>query len=213
MDESWQGETEPYDILRLQNSSGSDLSDVLLEVSLTGASGETRRNVHFVRTWPAGEWRYARYGMGSELAGERLGQQTVLGIQAIRVGLWCETLKREGMTYTYPGIEKDRDVRTLLENRMKLLVRLQRDSFFSNPGIQAELVGVATIPAHTVDIEFFGKGGSASHSWPQERWGAGSRRIFAPQPALLWNPDKVRIKIRFADTSYQHEQIVEFGGS
>ena len=78
-------------------------------MELTGKSGRTRRNVHFVEHWSAQTSLCARYEPGFLLDGQHVLAMTVREVQAVAVTVWSpETSFRCG--YSYLGEEKDKDI-------------------------------------------------------------------------------------------------------
>ena len=107
IDESWGG-FGPNDWLYINNN-GPDLEDCTIQVQLTGSTGEVRKNVHFVRHWPANTRMYARYEPGLEILGRQVGKTTVPQIQKADISIWSPQFTTS-LTYSYQGAEKDKDI-------------------------------------------------------------------------------------------------------
>jgi hypothetical protein len=106
-DESWNA-WGPHDWLYLYNA-GGDLEDCTIVVDLTGASGQKRRNVHYVRKWTGNSWLCARYDPGSQLGDRRVGCMTVNDVATVGVRVLSPQFSTE-VQYTYTGAEKAKDV-------------------------------------------------------------------------------------------------------
>ncbi len=231
LDESWHGLTTPYDVLNLRNIFGRDLHDCVVSVTLTGASGDKARNVHFIPDWPSGTVKSARYGIGVSVGGQQLAQQTVYSVQSVAVSVWSPELRDEGLMYTYAGAERDADIRGLLEGRLRFDAKLV-DAGIINlvPRVDLTLRGVAAIPEHTITLEFHHGADQLTRSWTgvymphgyldsnanseaRERlvtWRDGQTRSFQPAPRLPWMPEWAKVTISFAATGYIWTQRLDF---
>lgn len=210
MDESWGGLTWPWDWFTVQNNSGRDLTDCVLEVVLTGASGEKRRNVHYVSRWQKNQPLIARYGIGVSVGREELGRQTVYGLKSVEVSVWSKECRAERISYVYEGAERDADVQRLIDG--KLMVRWQLyDGGFLNvvPTMAMTLDGVNAIPAHSVKMSFRRGADTLNHEWTGQSWSRGQNRVFQPNPRLPWFPEEIVLSIAFGDTSYRWERTID----
>jgi hypothetical protein len=212
--ESWGSIVGLYDWLLLENASGQPLEDCTIVVELTGAAGDVKKNVHFVREWPLQSWVYARYGGGKEIGGRTLGRTSVGLVQKIAVAVYSPRLSAT-VNYTYQGEEKDKDYAERCE---KLTVRGRYRPFaggvFSNDERAAILTldGVDLLPKCKVTVAFVrGPGAGAagppevkSWYWDLDCWKKGDEKTFATaKDQLSWDPDKIDVLIAFPNSSYE----------
>lgn len=70
------------------------LTNVFLAVSLVGATGESRTNLHFVPVIAPGDVLYGHYPSGFTQGAIRVGRQTVRNARTVKIDVWCD----EGIT-------------------------------------------------------------------------------------------------------------------
>ena len=90
-DESW-GWFGPHDWCSFGNR-GTALRDCTVVVQLTGARGDVRKNVHFIKEWPANSWLYARYAPGQEILGSQTGRMTVNEVKQVDVTVYSPEIR------------------------------------------------------------------------------------------------------------------------
>ncbi len=209
IDESWGGVTWPYDVVKLQNTSGKVLTNCLVQVSLSGNTGDKARNVHFVERWEPGTWRYARYGIGTALGSEQLGKQTVFGMSAASISIWSSELRSENIGYTYDGSERDNDIRAMFEGKVNFKYTLIDNGIINYvPALHMTLDGVPALPPQTVALEFHNGGDKITKGWEGQQWTRGESRVFQPNPRLPWAPESIQVTVSFSGTSYRWSQRV-----
>lgn len=190
------------------NNNGDALDDCTIQVQLTGATGQVRKNVHFVRHWPARTWMYAKYEPGQLLLGQQTGRMTVSEIQKAEVSVWSPKFT-SSQTYTYQGAEKDKDIaercsKINLTGRYQPFVKgtlwsTQRGCYFTLNGFPYTPKGRATVT--------FKKGKeSKAFGWDFDSWKAGEEKYFGTTAGQLeFDPDSIDIALSFPGTSYQHK--------
>jgi len=208
-DESW-GWFGPHDWCSFRNC-GAALEDCTIVVQLTGASGEVRKNVHFVKAWPANTWLYARYSPGQEMLGRKSGRMTVSGIRQVDVTIYSPQFATL-IKYVYEGVEKDRHIAAhckdlTLKGRYQPFVGgmvwdTERGAYFT-------LDGVAVIPKCRVDLTFRRGSESKSFFWNFDYWKKGDEKWFGTSKGqLTFDPDSIEITVSFPDTNYKHERTL-----
>lgn len=208
IDESW-GWYGPNDWFYIYNAGPDDLEDCTIQVHLTGGTGQSRKNVHFVRHWPANSWMYARYEPGQEILDRpEAGKFTVTEIQKADVSIWSPKYTT-ALTYVYQGAEKDKDIAERCKD-LKFTGRYQ--PFVSGiiwdtqRGAEFTLDGVAFIPKCRVDVTFRNGSQSKAWYWEHDYWMKGSKKSFStPKGGLTFDPSHIDMAISFPGTSYTHE--------
>ncbi len=208
IDESW-GSYGPNDWFCIYNAGSEDIEDCTIQVHLTGGNGQSRKNVHFVRHWPANSWMYARYEPGLEILDRpEAGKTTVSELQKAVVSIWSPRYTTT-LTYAYQGAERDKDI---AERCKDLKFRGRYQPFLSGMiwdtqrGAEFTLDGVANIPKCRVDITFREEGKSKAWHWEHDSWVKGEKKTFTPpRGGLAFDPSKIDMAISFPGTSYVHE--------
>jgi hypothetical protein len=205
-DESW-GWFGPHDWFCIYNK-GAALEDCTLLVQLTGASGEVRKNVHFVKEWPANSWMYGRYDGGNEVLERQVGRATVLNVQKVEVTIFSPQFATL-IEYVYQGTEKDRDIAERCKD-LKFTGRYQ--PFVSGilwdtqRGAEFTLDGVAFIPKCRVDVTFRNGSQSKAWYWEHDYWKKGEKKSFSTSKGdLTFDPSHIDMAISFPGTGYVHK--------
>jgi hypothetical protein len=206
IDESWGG-FGPHDWFCINNS-GPGLEDCTIQVQLTGSTGQVRKNIHFVRHWPANTWMYARYEPGQEILGRQAGRMTVTEIQKADVTVWSPQFTTS-LTYTYHGTAKDKDIAERCSKmsftgryqpfQKGILWNTQRGCYFT-------LDGFPYTPKCRADVTF--KNGTQSKGWYWEfdYWKAGDEKYFGTNEGqLTFDPEAIDLTLSFPGSSYQHK--------
>ncbi|WP_417746740.1 hypothetical protein [Rosistilla oblonga] len=208
IDESW-GSYGPNDWFCIYNAGSEDIEDCTIQVHLTGGNGQSRKDVHFVRHWPANSWMYARYEPGLEFPDSPdAGKSTVANIQKADVSIWSPKYTRT-LTYAYKGAEKDKDIAEWCKG-LKFTGRyhpvVSEIIWDTQRGAEFTLDGVANIPKCRVDITFREEGKSKAWHWEHDSWVKGEKKTFTPpRGGLAFDPSKIDMAISFPGTSYVHE--------
>ncbi|MHB1038380.1 MAG: hypothetical protein ACYC35_28055 [Pirellulales bacterium] len=200
-DESW-GCFGPHDWCFLDNR-GPALQDCTIVVQLTGAKGDVRKNVHFVKEWPTNSRMYARYEGGQETT----FRQTVYKVQQMDVTIYSPQFATL-IKYVYEGPEKDKDVAA----RCKALQFKGRYQPFvsgivwdTQRGVYFTLDGVDLIPQCQVEITFRRGSESKGWSWDYDYWKKGDEKWFGTsKEELTFEPDNIDITVSFPGTNYKH---------
>lgn len=212
-DESFAGSAN-HDVIALSNTSGTVLTNCTVLVELRGRDGDVRQNVHFAPTWEPGGLRFARYGIGIESDSGVYGRRTVYGVQEIHVSVWADQSSEEDILYTYPGTERDKDVRAMLDGKMKVMYRYDANPLFGNgPQVLLVLTEVAMIPAHKLTLTFSPKETTSSNkpialNWDQKEWHKDEQRTVSLGNNLKFIPDTMQIKVTFPDIGYAYTRDV-----
>jgi hypothetical protein len=206
IDESWGG-FGPHDWLSLYNS-GPTLEDCTIEVVLTGATGQTRTNVHFVRNWPVNTWLYARYEPGQEILGKQAGKMTVTLIQKADITVWSPKFTTS-IAYAYNGAEKDKDI---AERCSKLAFTGRYQPFQkgivwnTQRGCYFTMKGFPHIPKCRADVTFRKGPQSREWYWELDYWKEGEEKEFGTTDGqLAFDPDAIDLTFSFPDSAYKHK--------
>lgn len=207
-DESFAGSAD-HDFIAMRNVSGGALSNCTVLVELMGQNGKVCQNIHFDPVWERDGQRFARYGIGVESDSGIYGRRTVHGVELVRVSLWSDELRQEAITYVYKGGEKAKDVRTLLDGKMKIEMRYVHAPFtFIDSRAVLNLAGVPMIPAHkltlTVTPSVGGDGAPPIvFNWDQPEWMAGYPQVMSLGGAVTAKPRSARVDVNFPGIEYQ----------
>ena len=208
IDESW-GWFGPNDWFYIYNAGPEDLEDCTIQVHLTGRTGQSRKNVHFIRHWPANSWMYVRYEPGQEILDHpEAGRFTVTNIRKADVSIWSPKYTTT-LTYVYQGAEKDKDI---AERCKDLKFTGHYQPFVSGilwdtqRGAEFTLDGVASIPKCRVDVTFRNGSQTKAWYWKHDSWTKGKKKSFStPKGDLTFDPSHIDMAISFPGTSYTHE--------
>lgn len=204
-DESW-ASWGPYDWFCIYNA-GATLSNSTIKVTMTGASGEKRTNVHFVPVWPKGSWMYARYEAGEKMLDRTVGRQTVVNVQKIDVSLYSPDFSTL-VAYTYQGAEKDKDIKKRCE-ALKFYGRYQpfESGFFwdTQRGAEFTLNGVAYLSRCRAHVTFRQGSQSKTWYWDFDKWEGGETKTFKTKKGdLTFDPSQIDLTLSFPGTEYKH---------
>ncbi|HEY3965178.1 MAG TPA: hypothetical protein VGM05_11555 [Planctomycetaceae bacterium] len=203
-DEAW-GPFGPFDQLSMNND-GPALEDCTIIVQLTGANGEIRKNVHFVKQWPARSWLGARYHPGETVLGRTTGRTSVALVKQVDITVMSPqfaTLIR----YLYSDGEREKDIAEICQN-IRISGRYQpfQTGFLGNTQRGAVLVldGVTFIPACDVNLTFRNAVQTRSFRWKIDSWKNGERKQFnTAEGQLTFEPHTIDIALAFLGTSYK----------
>jgi hypothetical protein len=204
--ESW-GSFGPYDWCLFLNR-GEVLRDCTLVVQLTGASGEVRNNVHFLKDWPTNEWMYARYAPGEEILGRKVGRMTFNKVKQLDVTIYSPQFATL-IKYVYEGPEKDKHIAALCKD-LKFTERFQPFVggmiWDTKRGVYITLDGVEFIPKCRVDVTFRQGSQSKGLFWDvDDYWKKGEEKWFGTsKDELTFDPDNIDLAVSFPGTNYQY---------
>lgn len=209
-DESW-GWLGQHDWLRVHNR-GPALEDCTIAVELTGASGEVKKNVHFVAMWPEDSSMYARYKAGDEVLGRQVRRMTVTLVQKLDVTIYSPKFST-GIAYVYQGTEKDKDIAHRCKD-LKFTGRYQpfQFGFFidTQRGAEFTLDGVPFLPKCRVDLTFREGEQSKECSWELAYWKRHEAKSFKTvEGALTFDPTTIDMAISFPGSAYRHEVTLQ----
>lgn len=204
-DESW-GWFGPHDWLKIYNY-GQPLKDCTIVVQLTGASGKVRKNVHFVKQWPAKSWMYARYEGGTKLLEKHVGRMTVDDVQKLDVTIYSPTFATL-IEYTYKGPEHDQDVAKYCKD-LRFTGRYQPFEsgilWDTQRGVEFTLDGVDLIPKCRVYVTFRNGSQSKTWYWEHDYWKKGEKKSFITEKGdLTFDPTNIDMSVSFPGTNYVH---------
>jgi hypothetical protein len=207
--ESW-GSFGPHDWCSFLNR-GAALQDCTLVVQLTGASGEVRTNVHFLKDWPANSRMYSRYSPGEEILGRTVGCTSVHNVKQLDVTIYSPQFATL-IKYVYEGPEKDKHIATLCKD-LKFTGRYQPfvgGTFWDTErGAYFTLDGVAIIPKCQVVVTFRHGSQSKGWRWDFDYWGKGDEKQFEPPKGeLTFDPDNIDLTVSFSGANYQHHATI-----
>lgn len=212
-DESFAGSAN-HDFIALTNVSGKPLTNCTVLVELRGKDGDVRQNVHFLARWEPAATRFACYGIGIESDSGVYGRRTVYGVQEIRTSVWADEASQESVVYTYAGTERDKDVRALLDGKMKVLYRYDAAPLFGNgPEVVLSLADVPMIPPHVLTLTLVPKSQSAtvkpvSVTWNEKDWKKGEERRRRLGDKVKFAPETMEIKVSFSGIGYAYTREV-----
>jgi hypothetical protein len=201
---------EAEDLCAFTNE-GEALADCTVVVALHGEDGALRRNVHFVKEWPAKGKLYALYAPGVLVEGKKVGAETVADVDRVEVTAWspAATVKE---AYAYLGAERDRDVEAWAKG-IKLTGRYQpfeRALFSANTerGIRLTLAEGPALAKCRVELTFTGGSGARSWFWNVDSWGKGEEKMFTtPAGGLTSDPSQVQVVMSFPRSGYKRTWV------
>ena len=207
--ESW-GSFGPNDWCLLLNR-GAALGDCTLVVQLTGANGDVRKNVHFLKDWPTNEWMYARYAPGKELLGRKDLRETVNSVKQLDVTIYSPQFATL-IKYVYEGPEKDKYIAALCKD-LKFTGRYQPfvggRIWDTEQGAYFTMNGVDVIPKCRVTVTFRRGSQSKGWYWNFDSWQKGDEKWFrTPKGELTFDPDNIDLTVSFPDTNYQYHTTI-----
>lgn len=206
IDEAW-GWIGPKDWLSLYNA-GPALEDCTIQVDLVGGTGQSRKNVHFIRDWPSETWLYTRYEPAAGIPNHPdAGRTTVAAIQSATVSVLSPKLSTR-VEYTYSGAEKDKDIQSWCSD-LKFIGRYEPFEaglvWNTERGAEFTLDGIPFIPECRVDVTFRDRAKSQTWFWDLDNWQKGQRKSFStPAGELKFDPVHIDMAITFPGTDYQH---------
>lgn len=203
--EAW-GCWGPHDWFSIYNA-GPALTDITLAVELTGSKQEMRKNIHFIKSWPANTWMYARYEPGNEILGKIVGNMSVPNVQNIAVTLYSPQYSTN-INYIYQGKNKDAKIgqkckAIALSGRF---VPFESGIFGIHSGAEFTLDGVPFLGNCQVKLTFESGNKSTAVVWDIDLWKKGERKSFATKEAqLTFDPEEIGINISFPSTGYVYK--------
>ncbi len=210
IDESWPG-LHPCDWLHMINN-GPDLDDCTVQVELKGSTGEVRKNVHFVRKWPANTILYTRYEPGMEIFGQNPTRRTVANIQSANVTVWSPQYTTS-FSYAYQGAEIDEDYKRRC-SKFNFTARYQPFGkgilWSTQRGCYFKISGPGQWPKSRAEVTFK-KGAQAKVTyWDLDSWENGEERYFGTNDGeLTFDPDVIEITLTFPNSGYKHKKIFD----
>ncbi len=204
--EAW-GASGSDDWLLLQNR-GETLEDCTILVQLTGAKGDIRKNVHFLKTWPTDTSMWGRYQTGKEVLGRTVEKTTVTNVKKLDITIYSPQFATQ-FQYVYQGAEKDKDIAQICKDlsfqgsyqpyQAGIVWDTQR-------GVQLTLNGVSLLPQCRVDVSFLKEGQSKTWFWKHDSWMKGEIKHFStPEGGLDFDPDRIDFEISFPHTNYKYK--------
>jgi hypothetical protein len=209
-DEAW-GCWGPHDWFSIYNS-GPALQDCTIVVQLTGEQRDVRKNVHFIKNWPANTWMYARYEPGQEILGRKVGRMSVDSVQQLDVTVYSPQFAT-AINYVYQGTVKDNKIAEKCTN-LKVSGRYRpfKSGFVwdTQRGAYFTLDGVSFVGKCRVDVTFRRGNRSEGWYWQFDYWKKGEEKTFDTQKGqLTFDPDNIDMVISFPGTNYKYETTLD----
>lgn len=212
LDAAW-GPHGPQDRLKLHNTGTSSLENCTIEVVLLGAGGKSRKNVHFVRDWPANSWLYTRYEPGRQILDRPdVFRTTIPDIQSIRITLLSPKFTTT-VNYQYQGEQKDQDIARWCHG-LSLVGRYQPFEkgllWNTERGVDFTLDGIESIPDFTAHVTF--RNGKMSNGLLiyHDGWKKGETKAFNPAKGeLTFDPTHIDVELSFGGTSFRYKTTME----
>ncbi|WP_145038325.1 hypothetical protein [Gimesia chilikensis] len=208
--ESW-GDSGPDDWLVLRNL-GETLEDCTILVELTGANGDVRKNVHFLKTWPESASMWGRYQAGEKILGRTVDKTTVTYVKELKVTIYSPQFATR-IDYTYKGAEKDKDVAYLCE---KLTFQGEYQPYVAGViwdtqrGARFTMNGVSYLPKCRVNLTFRKEDQAKVWYWDYDLWTKGeTKKCYTPAEGLGFDPDRIDFEVSFPHTNYKHKETLK----
>ncbi|WP_417381910.1 hypothetical protein [Gimesia sp.] len=208
--ESW-GDSGPDDWLFLKNL-GETLEDCTILVELTGADGEVRKNVHFLKTWPESASMWGRYQNGEKILGRTVDRTTVTYVKEMRVTIYSPQFATR-IYYKYKGDEKDKDVAYRCE---KLTFQGDYQPYEAGViwdtqrGARFTMNGVSFLPKCRVNLTFRKEDQAKTWYWDYDSWTKGeTKKCYTPAEGLGFDPDSIDFEVSFPHTNYKHKETLK----
>lgn len=193
-----------FDWCKLYNK-GPDLRNCTIVVELTGAQGDTRKNVHFIKSWPQGQTLYCPYAPGVPVNEKICHKRTVSNVKKVLVTILSPGASLQ-QQYQYTQDELDKDVKDYCE---KLQFEFQYRPydpgivFTDERGAYIKMSGIQELPKGKVTLNFRKGKQSSAWSWDSNSWKHTEIKTFAtPKGGLTFDPDDVEMSISFDSTKH-----------
>jgi hypothetical protein len=204
------------DLLCLRNDTNQTLTNCTLVVDLKGIHAETGASeadahIHFIGSWPAGQWLYANYP--ARCASGIASDESADFVQGMKIALYSDQL-RSDLDYTYTGEEFDRDVKREVDKYLggsKFSGQWYNydNHFLYNNGFQVQYNGTLNaFPVTYITVE--AKQGSRTKSI---RWHISDSKMssgylgnkwLSDERFNGWDPDEVDVTFEFPHTDYKY---------
>tara|TARA_R110000868_G_scaffold149766_1_gene372462 strand:+ start:186103 stop:187248 length:1146 start_codon:yes stop_codon:yes gene_type:complete len=208
--ESW-GDSGPDDWLFLKNL-GETLEDCTILVELTGANGDVRKNVHFLKTWPESASMWGRYQAGEKILGRTVDKTSVTYVKELKITIYSPQFATR-IDYTYKGAEKDKDVAYCCE---KLTFQGEYQPYVAGViwdnqrGARFTMNGVSFLPKCRVDVTFRKGDQAKTWYWDYDSWTKGeTKKCYTPAEGLGFDPDSIDFEVSFPHTNYKHKETLK----
>jgi hypothetical protein len=200
------------DCLWLRNDSGREITDCTLMVDLAGRTGtpatpQTRRQLHYISSWPAGEWRVARYP-SSTFSGIARDQSLDL-IERVTVELYSQEF-RNTIIYNYANTDEfDRDIKALMNGGVKLSLKRHDKTALSKAGVTIKHTGgTPVLPVSFMTVRYLGGLDNPAVRFHLQvgMWNAGDNgaKFLSSELFNEASPRTIQVELEFPGTSYKH---------
>ncbi len=188
--------------ITVQNQTGRTLHYCTVVVRLTGKTGETKENVHFVIEWKPGQQLHADYGSGIEVLERMMDRETVTLIQNVTVSLFCDELTARGFL-PIRWREEGQDISRYLEQVFKPRSSYRPYSkgllWDDQRAVQVSFGGLQFLHAGTLVVSLKKDDQSATKRLPFSNWAAGDTK-WIEFGDTTWDPHEWTIQFAFQDT-------------
>ena len=191
------------DQLQLVNVGEKTLHNCTVVVILHGKYGETRKNVHFVNSWPSQKNLYAFYDSGETMFNQSVNRTTVKLVQNVEIALYCDEVTADSMNYVYAGTEKDKDIGRFLDGYFKPKSGYQPFAkgiiFDDQRSVSFSFDGLTYLPTGTLNVTVKNGDNTATQQLPFSSWKAGDTK-WVEFKDINWNPTEWDAQFKFDDT-------------
>ncbi len=214
IDECW-GTINESDYLLIHNGTSRALENCTIQVELVGASGESRKNIHFVRNWPGKSSICARYSAGQKFGSRDVAfRTTVYDIQKATVTIWSPKYTT-AIDYVYEGKERDRDIAEACKNLSfsgKYLPFSSGIFWNTQRGVEFTHDGLDFLPPSRAEIAFKSRTNSKSYVSNNDTWLCGNSKTFrTAEGQLNHDPNSIELTLSFPRSEYRHKVTLNLG--
>jgi hypothetical protein len=200
-----------YDLCKLYNS-GQLRKNCTIVVELTGAQGHSRKNVHFLKEWPANTWVYCPYSAGTHFNGKVRASKTVHTVKTVKVTTYDPSLTTS-QVYAYDEAHKAIDIKTHCDGLRFTCKYRPYDAgiiLTDERGVFLSLAG-DSLPACKVTLTFVKGSQTVAWYWDLTGWTKDETKLFeTPKGGMDYDPERVEMTITFNHTKYQHRLTFNF---
>lgn len=186
---------------------GPEIVFATIVVELTGANGETRKNIHFVKAWPQNTWLYCPYTAGVLIKDKMEGRRSVTAVQKVQVTVLSPDLAIQ-QSYNRTQADKDKDFqRTYGAVKFECGYRPFDPGILITDyrGVYLKMKEVPNLPKCRVTLTFSLGTKSVAWYWDQDSWAQDELKTFQSKD-LVFEPEKVEMVLSVTGTNFTHRQ-------